>query len=102
MQIQIYQDGAVMGPYSEKQVRQFLAEGRLLPSDMARLNKNTEWSTVEHILAVSAVLATLPLPAVKTTAKPASKPVAKLASKTSLKPMAKPGQKSSSDTSFIP
>ena len=62
---------------TEKQVRQFLATGNLLPSDLARLNKNTEWSTVEHILAVSAVLATLPLPVVKPTAKMTAKPAAK-------------------------
>jgi len=55
-----------MGPYTEKQVRQYLAEGRILPSDMARLDKKAEWTTVEHALIVSGVLSKMPKSATKT------------------------------------
>jgi hypothetical protein len=40
-----------LGPYSERQVRQFLEAGHLLPTDLARYEPNKEWTPLSEVLA---------------------------------------------------
>ncbi len=51
MEIHIQLAGVQLGPYSEKQVRDSLAEGHLLPTDPARYEGTEAWETVSDVLA---------------------------------------------------
>ena len=51
MEILILLAGAQIGPFSEKQVREYLADGLISLSDQAKYAGMEEWATVESILA---------------------------------------------------
>jgi tetratricopeptide (TPR) repeat protein len=46
--------GVELGPYTEEQVRQHLAEGLLSPMDKARLGNEGEWFPLSHVLLSAA------------------------------------------------
>jgi|GEM_PF-1069031 len=50
MEIHIQLAGVELGPYSEKQVRDYLAEGLLSSSDPARFEGNATWEAVSDVL----------------------------------------------------
>ena len=50
MEIHVQLAGIKLGPYSEKQVRDYLADGLLSAGDPARLEGSDEWKPVEEIL----------------------------------------------------
>jgi tetratricopeptide (TPR) repeat protein len=50
MEIHVQMAGIELGPYSPKQVRAYLAEGLLLPSDRAREEGTTQWVAVAELL----------------------------------------------------
>jgi tetratricopeptide (TPR) repeat protein len=51
MEIRILSAGKEMGPYSESQVRQYLSEGIISPSDRAMCNRWPAWQPLEQFLA---------------------------------------------------
>jgi tetratricopeptide (TPR) repeat protein len=51
MEIRILSSGKEMGPYSESQVRQYLSEGLIAPSDLALGAGLSEWQTLDRLLA---------------------------------------------------
>jgi len=51
MEIHIQLAGVELGPYSEKQVRDYLAEGLLSSADPARFEGTATWETVSEVLA---------------------------------------------------
>jgi hypothetical protein len=50
MEIRILSSGKEIGPYSESQVRQYLSEGLLSPSDLALGAGLSEWQPLERLL----------------------------------------------------
>jgi tetratricopeptide (TPR) repeat protein len=63
MEIHIQLAGVELGPYSEKQVRTYLADALLSPTDPARFEGTETWTTVTDVLAKIAEPVT-PAPAV--------------------------------------
>ena len=62
MEIHILLKGEHLGPFSENQVRQYLGEGIVSPSDLATYEGMEDWQSLDHILtnlATSAEPATL-------------------------------------------
>jgi tetratricopeptide (TPR) repeat protein len=51
MEIHILQAGEQLGPFSEVQVRQYLGEGLIAPSDLATFNGMENWQSLEQVLA---------------------------------------------------
>jgi tetratricopeptide (TPR) repeat protein len=51
MEIHIFLAGEQLGPYSETQVRQYLGEGLLSPSDLATREGMEDWQPVDLVLA---------------------------------------------------
>jgi tetratricopeptide (TPR) repeat protein len=51
MEIRILSAGKEIGPYSESQVRQYLGEGLVAPSDLATCNGLQDWISLEQLLA---------------------------------------------------
>ena len=62
MEIHILLAGEQIGPFSESQVRQYIGEGLVSPSDLAALKGKDDWQSVETLLA------NLPLPVPDSTA----------------------------------
>ncbi len=60
MEIHIQLSGIELGPFSEKQIQEYLAEGLASPLDMARLEGTADWETVEIVLAKMPALAPSP------------------------------------------
>jgi tetratricopeptide (TPR) repeat protein len=72
MEIHIQLAGVQLGPYSEKQVRDYLAEGLLSEADPARFDGTETWESVKDILAKnSAARVAPPAPPVPEPAPPA-------------------------------
>lgn len=65
MEIHILLEGEQLGPFSEIQVRQYLGEGIVSPSDLATYEGMEEWQSIDHVLAN---LANLPVSAPPTEA----------------------------------
>src|SRR5271154_6764166 len=59
MEIHILLEGEQLGPFSEIQVRQYLGEGLVSPSDLATYEGMQEWQSLDQILTN---LANLPAP----------------------------------------
>jgi tetratricopeptide (TPR) repeat protein len=51
MEIRIQSAGKEIGPYSESQVRQYLNEGLIAPSDLATFTGRPDWQALEQLLA---------------------------------------------------
>ncbi len=51
MEILILLAGIEVGPFSEEQVRQQLADGVVSPSDWAKIAGSKKWETIERVLA---------------------------------------------------
>ena len=51
MEIHIRLAGEEIGPFSETQIRQYMGEGLVSPSDMAMSDEMTDWQSVETLLA---------------------------------------------------
>jgi lipoprotein NlpI len=51
MEIHILLDGEQLGPFSETQVRKYLGEGLVSPTDLASYDGAPDWQALDHILA---------------------------------------------------